>query len=689
MIKPTQNITRQPIRDLPDELISQIAAGEVVERPASVIRELLDNALDAGATEITIRIMGGGIRLISVEDNGHGIAQSDLAIALRRHATSKIASLADLESVESLGFRGEALAAINSVSECSVSSRTADQSSAFSLDGRTGEITPAARAIGTTIEVKELFFNTPARRKFLKTDSTELAHCLEVIKRQAIARPEVQFNVWSEGKLSHNWRAFDGPEAIAKRAQDVLGQDFIENAIWLEAKQGPIQVYGLVGLPTAARSRTDHQFCFVNQRFVRDKVLVHAVKSAYEDVLHGQKQAAFVLFIEIDPQTVDVNVHPTKIEVRFRDSRVIHQAVKHAIDSVIATPRSSQLENDLNEDNNSNARSLDGSETKSTSAHYPSLGPSSSSAHSNNWSQLGISTTSHSNSSQAPTPKFLQNNWGKPQEASTISGHALGVQDLEKLWQKPPNASKALSPETNTQDQGLSHSFDPPNMLASEMSAPFYDGSFGAQNQQDQTTNSTTEKNEWPLGRALGQVHGVYILAENNQGLVVVDMHAAHERIIYEQLKTQMQKAQLESQLLLIPVTFNANEHEIATAQEYAESLHQLGLDISVLSNKTLAIRSVPAALGDQHLVELCRDVLHALAEFGSEAVLQRSEHDILATMACHGSVRANRILNTTEMNALLRQIENTPRSDQCNHGRPTWQQLSMKELDKLFLRGR
>jgi DNA mismatch repair protein MutL len=420
---------------------------------------------------------------------------------------------------------------------------------------------------------------------------------------------------------------------------------------------------------------------------VRDKVLVHAVKSAYEDVLHGQKQAAFILFIQIDPQTVDVNVHPTKIEVRFRDSRVIHQAVKHAIDSVIATPRASQIENDLHEVNHSSNHLLNQSQAKPNSANSNDI--TSNSAHSSNWSQLGISTTSHSGISQAPTPKFLQNNWGRAQDGSAVSGHALGVQDLEKLWQKPPSASAVFAPETSPQDQAATHQFAPAKVLASEMPAPFNDEAFGSKNLPIASFNTATEKNEWPLGRALGQVHGVYILAENNQGLVVVDMHAAHERIIYEQLKTQMQNAQLESQLLLIPVTFNANEHEIATAQEYADSLHQLGLDVSVLSNKTLAIRSVPAALGDQHLVELCRDVLHALSEYGSEAVVQRSEHDILATMACHGSVRANRILNTTEMNALLRQIENTPRSDQCNHGRPTWQQVSMKELDKLFLRGR
>lgn len=698
--------TRQPIKDLPDELISQIAAGEVVERPASVIRELLDNALDAGASEITVRIMGGGVRLISVEDNGHGIAHSELPIALRRHATSKIASLSDLESVESLGFRGEALAAINSVSECLVSSRTAEQSTAFSLDGRTGEVTPAARAIGTTIEVKELFFNTPARRKFLKSEPTELAHCLEVIKRQAIARPEVHFKVWSDGKLSHHWRAFEGPEALAKRAQDVLGQEFIENAIWLQAEKGPVQVYGLVGLPTAARSRTDHQFCFVNQRFIRDKVVMHAVKSAYEDVLHGHKQPAFVLFIEIDPHTVDVNVHPTKIEVRFRDSRIIHQAIKHAIDSVIAAPRSGQIHHEWNPQLGNNEAAVQPDHKPFD--NYQGLGPSSSVQSTANWSQLGFNTSNvphHEDRLNHLPSRVLGNNesagfanpyWTKKTNSEMATGHALGVKDLEKLWQKNSSSNRddlpstAATPSEDSNYSSLHQQAIPTNSTSafSPSSAPY-----AFINEQEQasnaSTNTSTNHHEWPLGRALGQVHGVYILAENSNGLVVVDMHAAHERIVYEQLKAQMQNAQLESQMLLIPEVFHANDKEIATVQENTEVLQQLGLDISVLSHQSLAIRSIPACLSDQQLVDLCREVLHALGEYGSEAVLKRSEHDILATMACHGAVRANRILSITEMNALLRQIENTPRSDQCNHGRPTWQQLSMKDLDKLFLRGR
>ncbi len=330
---------RRPIRELPDELISQIAAGEVVERPASVVRELLDNALDAGASQITLRLAAGGVRLISVEDDGAGIPREELPVALKRHATSKIASLDELESVGTMGFRGEALAAIHSISEMSILSRSAGQSSAFLLDGRTGELRPAARATGTTVEVKELFFSVPARRKFLKTDATELAHCLEAVRRHALARPDVGFAVWHEGKLIEQWRSHPGPAGLAQRLGDVLGEDFQAQSVAVEHRVGTVRVSGRAGLPDAARSRADHQYAWVNGRFVRDKVLAHAARSAYEDVLHGQRQPVYVLYVDMDPTRVDVNVHPTKIEVRFRDSRELHQAVRHAVENALAAPR--------------------------------------------------------------------------------------------------------------------------------------------------------------------------------------------------------------------------------------------------------------------------------------------------------------------------------------------------------------
>lgn len=655
---PTSSARR--IRELPDELISQIAAGEVVERPASVVRELLDNALDSGATSITLRLLAGGVRLISMEDNGCGIEADQLPVALKRHATSKIASLEDLEGVTSLGFRGEALAAIASVSECKIFSRTAEQDSGFSLDARTGEISPAARAIGTTVEVKELFFNTPARRKFLKTEATEQAHCLEAVRRQALVRPDVHFIVWTEGKLLENWRIYQGPQALGQRIADVLGQDFIDQALPIAGQDLRFSVTGFAGLPAAARSRPDHQYTYVNGRFVRDKVLMHAVRSAYEDVLHGQKQPSFVLMVELDPRAVDVNVHPTKVEVRFRDGRTAHQVLKKTVEDALAKPRSLEFD-----------------PSSSLEPMPPAAGPSSS-KEAFAWRQIAL-------------PPQVSHYAGNKMQASPVAGRALGIEELQALWKTPsnPTLSSPASPHalpttafTETVPSGTSleqvnkQSYAPAPSTAHESGAP---------------ERSNLEPEEWPLGKALGQLQGVYILAQNRQGLVVVDMHAAHERIVYEQLKQQLEGKQaqgIHSQSLLIPQTFSATAQELVVVQEQTQALAQLGFELSELSAKSLAIRAVPAALVQGDLVALCRDVLAALAEQGAAAVVQRAEHDLLATMACHGAVRANRQLTHLEMNALLRQIEATPRSDQCNHGRPTWQQLSMKDLDKLFLRG-
>ena len=586
--------SRRPIRELPDELISQIAAGEVVERPASVVRELVDNALDAGAAQVTVRLLAGGVRLISVEDDGGGIAREELPLALRRHATSKIASLADLESVGTMGFRGEALAAIGSVAQLNILSRTADQPSAFLLDGRTGELRPAARATGTTVEVKELFFSTPARRKFLKTDATELAHCIESVRRHALGRPDVGFAIWHEGKLVEQWR----PATREQRLADVLGADLIEQSVEVAYGAGPIRITGRAGIPDAARSRADQQFTYVNGRFVRDKVLTHAARSAYEDVLHGQRQPVYALYLEIDPGRVDVNVHPTKIEVRFRDSREVHQAVRHAVEHALAAPRAA-------------AASAAVAEMPRQDIQRPAM----------NWAQ--------------PAMDFAQ-----------PAGHR--VADLGALWQPgvvAPEPAKDLAPQL--------------------------------------------PEGEWPLGRAIAQLQGIYILAENRQGLVIVDMHAAHERIVYERLKLQMDNSQITSQPLLIPATFAATPQEIATAEASVATLRTLGLEITPFSPKTLAVRAVPTSLAQGDAAELARSVLAELAQHDASTVIQRAQNELLGTMACHGAVRANRKLTLDEMNALLRQMEETERSDQCNHGRPTWRQLTVRELDALFMRGR
>ncbi len=636
-----QTAPRRPIRELPDELISQIAAGEVVERPASVVRELVDNALDAGATQITVRLLAGGVRLISVEDNGWGIPRDELPIAFKRHATSKIRDLHELESVGTMGFRGEALAAINSIADCAISSRAEGQNNAWLLDGRSGELKPVARSTGTTVEVKELFFSTPARRKFLKTDATELAHCIESVRRHALARPDVGFAIWHEGKLVEQWRACNQPDAMTaleQRLADVLGEDFITESVPVDfvttvAQLGPshgVRVWGRAGVPDAARSRADHQFCYVNGRYVRDKVLTHAARSAYEDVLHGHKQPVYALYVEIDPARVDVNVHPTKIEVRFRDSREVHQAVRHAVENALAAPRA-----------------LAAAQAAATAAATPDVFP-------------------ESNQAPAPTP------WSQPAinfgASAAQAGHR--VSDLAALWQPAPVAAPTAT-----------------------AAAPASAGWAAAPPDDRVPAEAPSRREEaastWPLGRALAQLQGIYILAENAQGLVVVDMHAAHERIVYERLKNQLDVQSIASQPLLIPATFAATPQEVATAEAHTATLQTLGLEITPFSPKTLAVRAVPATLVQGDAVELARSVLAELAQHDASSVIERARNELLATMACHGAVRANRRLTIDEMNALLRQMEQTERSDQCNHGRPTWRQVTIKDLDGLFLRGR
>lgn len=652
---------RRAIQDLPDELISQIAAGEVVERPASVVRELVDNALDAGATQITVRLLAGGVRLIAVEDDGCGIPREELPVALRRHATSKIRDLQELEHVGTMGFRGEALAAIASVSETSILSRLDGEDKAWLLEARSGELRPAPRNRGTTLEVKELFFSTPARRKFLKSDATELAHCIESVRRHALARPDVGFAIWHEGKLVEQWRAVplaegaDRNEALARRLGDVLGDDFIANSIAVQrtSASSGITVYGRAGLPDAARSRPDQQYCYVNGRFVRDKVLTHAAKSAYEDVLHGHKQPIYALYVEMDPARVDVNVHPTKIEVRFRDSREVHQAIKHAVEDALAAPRAALL--------------ADAAQAPLTEASAPAA-----------LASLGWQPST----SPVRAPMAPQVQYAMPLQE--VAGHK--VNDLQALWAPlrevtpAPSASTTPAPAT-----GLAWNTATTPATAAQTATEIENTTT-----QPSAPDSPSADTTWPLGRAVAQIHGVYILAENAQGMVVVDMHAAHERIVYERLKEQLGNDQpIASQPLLIPATFAATPQEVATAEAHAETLRVLGLEVVPFSPKTLAVRAVPATLAQGDAVELARSVLAELEQQDASGVIQRARNEILATMACHGAVRANRRLTLDEMNALLRQMETTERSDQCNHGRPTWRQLSMKELDGLFLRGR
>jgi DNA mismatch repair protein MutL len=698
----TPSPLRRPIRELPDALISQIAAGEVVERPASVVRELVDNALDAGATQVTVRLLAGGVRLISVEDDGGGIPPEELPIAFKRHATSKIGNLHDLESVSTMGFRGEALAAINSIADCAILSRASGLNAAYLLDGQTGELKPVARNQGTTVEVKELFYSTPARRKFLKTDATELAHCIEAVRRHALARPDVGFAIWHEGKLVEQWRRcanlggsdVDAMAALDQRLGDVLGSDFIAQSLavnWRPASTrahdlavaagyaaqsstdaaaeplagaSALRIWGRVGIPDAARSRADQQFCYVNGRFVRDKVLTHAARAAYEDVLHGHRQPVYALYLSMDPTRVDVNVHPTKIEVRFRDSREVHQGVRHAVEDTLAAPRAG-----------SSSTPAQGDAGAAPSADGPAAGqPLHDSRATIYQSKVPLAPMY----SAQPAMQFIAR--------TDTMGHR--VNDIGALWQPDP-----LRTEGGAQRA--------PSAVPPDSGAPVLTSAAADIADARNAARADTHGQDWPLGRALAQLQGVYILAENAQGLVIVDMHAAHERIVYERLKNQLAEqqanasannvgvARIASQPLLIPATFAATPAEVATAEAHAQTLHTLGLEVVPFSPKTLAVRAVPTSLAQGDAVELARSVLAELGQHEASTVIQRAQNELLATMACHGAVRANRRLTLEEMNALLRQMEATERSDQCNHGRPTWRQLGMRELDALFLRGR
>ena len=709
----------------------------MVERPASVVRELVDNALDAGATQITVRLLAGGVRLIAVEDDGCGIAHAELPLALKRHATSKINSLTELEAVGTMGFRGEALAAIHSIADVSVLSRqpTAADEHGWLLQGHSGEIRPAARTHGTSIEVRELFYATPARRKFLKTDATELAHCVEAVRRHALVRPDVGFAIWHEGKLTEQWRAQgNDASALDRRLADVLGPDFLTQSVPVDGTvhlsgwaapgaddgagslAGPvIRVRGRAGLPDAARSRGDQQFAYVNGRFVRDKVITHAARSAYEDVLHGQRQPVYALYLDMDPTRVDVNVHPTKIEVRFRDSRDVHQAVRRSVENALARPRAADPTAPV-----LSPTPLSGYATAGPTAFDPSPGQANTAAPAQTQPGIGGIEQKYalplSNKQQSAI--YFEN------RPTHTGQRPLSASDLQALWQpggSPPEPAHRPAAWASNLDNTSATPFLPDGAATQPASQP---GAFATPGSATVPQQATPPDGDtvWPLGRALAQLHGVYILAENAQGLVLVDMHAAHERIVYERLKAQLPIAPtlgadgaanpsgsvtthlaadgtpavpaagtacLPSQPLLLPQTFAATPEEIATTEACAAVLAQLGLDITPFSARTLAVRAVPASLAQANAVELARSVLAELAQHDAATVVQRAQHELLATMACHGAVRANRRLTLEEMNGLLRQMEATERSDQCNHGRPTWRQLTLKELDALFLRGR
>jgi DNA mismatch repair protein MutL len=612
------------------------------------VKELLENALDAGATSLRITLDEGGVKRIVIADDGCGMPPAELPLALLRHATSKIRSLAELEAVATLGFRGEALASIASVAELFITSRTDECPHATRIDAQTGAMSPAAGTVGTTMEVRELYFNTPARRKFLKSEQTELGHCLEVIRRVALARPDVAISVLHNGRAVEHWNASDPQARVAK----ILGEVFDTAHLPLDERAGPLAVYGCAGLPTASRGRADQQYFFVNGRFVRDKLLTHAVRAAYEDVLHGNRYPSYVLFLDLPPEAVDVNVHPSKIEVRFRDSRSIHQFVFHAVQRALA-------------------RHAGASPETTAGGHAAQLqptGPASFSA--KPLAGAGISAA-----------------MGTAMGAGAPDGHA-----------KSENGTAWLRQSRMTQ-----------GTLPVAQPLALYDALFGrkdagalAQPAVSWASDSAPEAirapnphhaaalhaDEQPLGFALGQIHGIYVLAQNAQGLVIVDMHAAHERILYEQFKTALADRAIAVQPLLIPVSMTAEPVEIGVVEEERATLDALGFDLAVLSPTSIAIRAVPALLKDADLQSLARAVLADLHAYGGSRVLTERQHELLGTLACHHAVRANRRLTLDEMNALLRQMEATERADQCNHGRPTWYQLTLGDLDRLFMRG-
>jgi DNA mismatch repair protein MutL len=694
---------RRPIRELPDELISQIAAGEVVERPASAVRELVDNALDAGSTQITVRLAAGGVRAIVVEDDGAGIPRAELPLALRRHATSKIAALDDLERVATMGFRGEALAAIASIAELSITSRTADAEHGWRLDARSGEVQPAARAVGTTVEVRELFFSTPARRKFLKSDATEMAHALEAVRRHALARPDVGFTVWHEGKLVAQWRAVAedlAPDSAHLRLADVLGRSFIEDSRALQASVGPLQLQGRIGQPESARARADQQYLFVNGRFVRDRLVSHAVRAAYEDQLHGSRQPAYALFLAIAPELVDVNVHPTKIEVRFRDGRAVHEAVRRAVQDALAPSRAAAGTLSMPPAAGSTVTG-----SGAGSAHHLGLmaspaatpdtpgSPGADGMDSAAWAGGRAPDGSASAWARAPAAPPGLSAWPAAREPLN---QPLFVRDSAYQGSGGLSAWSALRSEPSTDawprpdDESLQTARPTPQGRDGTWPAGGLPGDRAATAHHALQQADPTDALARPLGRAVAQIGGVYVLAENAHGLVLVDMHAAHERIVYERLKASSAVGeQLPAQPLLIPHTFAATPTEVAAAEDGREALLALGLDVDALGPATLAVRSRPAALPDADLTELARSVLGELQQVGASRAVQRARDEVLATMACHGAVRANRRLTLTEMDALLRDMEATERADTCNHGRPTWRQLTLKELDALFMRGR
>ncbi len=618
---------------LSPRLANQIAAGEVVERPASVIKELLENSLDAGARRIDVEVEQGGVKLLRVRDDGCGIPSDDLHLALARHATSKIRDLDDLERVMSLGFRGEALASISSVARLTMTSRTADADQAWQVEteGRDMEarVQPAAHPVGTSVEVRDLFFNTPARRKFLRAEKTEFEHLQEVIRRLALARFDVAFHLRHNGKTVFALHEARDEISRARRVASVCGSAFLEQALPIQVERNGLHLWGWVGLPTFSRSQADLQYFYVNGRMVRDKLVVHAVRQAYRDVLYNGRHPTFVLFLELDPAAVDVNVHPTKHEVRFREGRTVHDFLYGTLHRALGEVRPED-------------------QLAAPAAVAPVV-----------------------------RPTGLEAGEFGPQGEMSLAANVLERPVAEPAWRPTASSGGYAPPSRSTGPVGTAEA----QAAYREYFAPLPDSA--------PVSLPESQGDIPPLGYALAQLKGIYILAENAQGLVLVDMHAAHERITYERLKIAMASEGLKGQPLLVPESLAVSQREADCAEEHAAWFQRLGFELQRLGPETLAIRQTPALLKQAEASQLVRDVLSDLLEYGTSDRIQAHLNELLATMACHGAVRANRRLTVPEMNGLLRDMEQTERSGQCNHGRPTWTQLGMDDLDKLFLRGR
>lgn len=726
-LKPRTLAPKRSIAELPSQLISQIAAGEVIERPASVVKELVENAIDAGATEIEVKLDGGGLKRIVVTDNGGGIPKDELPLALKRHATSKIRNLLELENVESLGFRGEALASIDAVAELSIRSRTPDAENAWQITE--GEVHPAAGVVGTRVEVQDLFYKTPARRKFMKSEATEAAHVLEYLERLALANPDIGFSMVANGRTLMK---LEGVIDVAERIEALMPKAFKGNHREVSADEGGMTLRGLVGIPAIARNRADGQYFFVNGRYVRDKVLTHAVKTAYQDVLHGQSQPVYCLYLTLDPTAVDVNVHPAKLEVRFRESSRIHQFVSRAVKAALAPPAMSLMPESAKPQTVVLTASRPVTESPQSTLHsipiprHTSSSPMPERPNVDAAMRLfGADCETSSAAARGVTPNEQSNR--SPETQAKTQGEPRSRTQTATDLTLTPSPREEVVPKTATLDlQGGSFvrdavtvsstsdiepvPYEPLDALddveptslppaSVKVSSDAHKSMDDVQGTPQRPAVSVSSQREdvatlppGTLGRAIAQIGGIYILAENEKGLVVVDMHAAAERITYERLKRQMDQQRIAVQQVLIPQVFRVSHVQFAMFEEYRALLESLGLELTGAGEGAIAVRALPMLCKDmptQTVESMVKCLLEDLQNYGESSVIEEMRNRLLATVACHGSVRAHRQLTMQEMDRLLRDMEETERVDQCNHGRPTWHQMTLTDLDKLFMRGK